>query len=118
MGKGGGKNNAQEGRSESGNGLKKEKRKSGQCLPKASVIPELIIKSKGLDAHIQYMKDHALIAKCVGIWPQEKYLVGWIDMTWKPKWGYDLRLEEKGFFIIIFYNIGNKNHVFEGGPYF
>ena len=64
------------------------------------------------------MKDHALIAKFVGIWLQEKSLVWWINMTWKPKGGYDLRLGAKGFFTIIFYNMEDKNHVFEGGPYF
>lgn len=39
-----------------------------KCLPKSNEIPALRIKSEGLEAHIQYMKDHALIAKFVGIW--------------------------------------------------
>ena len=69
----------------------------------------MIIKSDRLESHIQYMKDHALLAKFVGIWPLEKALVWWINNTWKPKGGYDLRLGAKGFFTIIFYNVEDKN---------
>ena len=64
------------------------------------------------------MKDHALIAKFIGIWPPERALVGWIEKYWKPKGGFDLRLGEKGFFTIIFYHVEDRNHIFEGGPYF
>lgn len=93
-------------------------RKPGQCLPKSNKIPTMIIKSEGLESHIQYMKDHALIAKFVGIWPPKRTLVWWINNTWKLKGGYDLRLGVKGFFTIIFYSMEDKNQVFEGGPYF
>ena len=92
-----GQTNAQDGREGVGNGYKKGPRKSGQCPPKESFTPEMTIKSEGLDVHIQYMKYHALIAKFVGIWPQEKYLVGCINMTWRPKGGYDLNYGPKDF---------------------
>ena len=49
------------------------------CLPKSKEIPALTIKSKGLESHIQYMRDHALIAKFVGIWQMEKNLIRWIN---------------------------------------
>jgi hypothetical protein len=77
-------------------------RKLGQCVPKANVTLEINIKWEGMDAHIQYMKDHALIAKFIGTWSPERSLVGWIEKYWKPKGGYNLRLGEKCFFTIIF----------------
>ena len=69
----------------------------------------MTIKLNGLDSHIQYMKDHVLMTKFVGIGPPEKALVWWINTTWKTKGGYDLRLGAKGFFTIIFYNMEDKN---------
>lgn len=65
--KGEGQNTAQEGWAELGTEPKKGLRRPGQCLPKASITPNITIKSEGLDAHIQYMKDRALIEKFVGI---------------------------------------------------
>ena len=50
-------------------------REPGTCLLKSQDIPSLKIKSDGLEAHIQYMKDHALIAKIVGICTMEKNLI-------------------------------------------
>ena len=64
------------------------------------------------------MKDHALITKFIGFWPIEKDPIWWINNHWKPKGGYELRLGAKGFFTIVFYNLEDKNRVFEGGPYF
>lgn len=90
-------------------GSVKGPQKPRQYLPKSSEIPEMTIKSKGLASHIQYMKDHALLAKFMGIWPPEKVLVWWINNTWKLKGGYDLRLGAKGFFTIIFYTMEDKN---------
>ena len=48
----------------------------------------------------------------------EKDLIWWINHHWKPKGGYELRLGAKGFFTVVFYNIEDKNRIFEGGPYF
>lgn len=47
----------------------------GTCLPKSKVTPSLTIRSKGLASHIEYMKDHALIAKFIGFWHMEKDLI-------------------------------------------
>ena len=46
--------------------LKGDSRPLGSCLPKSKITPSLIIKSEGLANHIEYMKDHALIAKFIG----------------------------------------------------
>ena len=72
---------AKDGSTRSGEGLVKGPRKPGQCLPKSSEILEMTIKSEGLASHIQYMKDHMLIVKFVGIWPPAKALVWWINNT-------------------------------------
>lgn len=113
-----GQDNAQTNPTNLGKESKVGAKKLGHCLPKARVMLEINIKWEGLDAHIQYMKDHALITKFVGIWLSEQSLVEWIDKYWKPKRGYHLRLRAKGFFTIIFYHVKDRNHLFEGGPYF
>jgi hypothetical protein len=64
------------------------------------------------------MRDHALIGKFLGLWPSEKDLAHWIKAWWNPKGDYELQLSSKGFFIVIFYNLEDKDHIFEGGPYF
>ena len=38
-----------------------ESRKPVQCLPKASSVPKLVIRSDRVREDIQYMKDHALL---------------------------------------------------------
>jgi len=54
----------------------------------------------------------------MGLWPTEKALQAWIRYHWKPKGSIDLHLGSKGFFIVVFANIEDKDKVFEGGPYF
>ena len=98
--------------------MKSGSRPLGSCLPKSKIMPSLIIRSEGLASHIEYMKDHALIAKFIGYWPIKKDLIWWINYHWKPKGGYELRLGAKGFFTVVFYNVEDKNKIFEGGPYF
>ena len=114
------KNVGQEGKrgDDKGKGAVGGRRAPGTCLPKSKEILTLNMKSEGLEAHIQYMRDHALIAKFVGIWPMEKNLIWWINHHWKPKGGYELKLSAKEFFTIIFYSQEDKNRIFEGGPYF
>ena len=97
---------------------RKGSRQPCSCLPKSKVTPSLVIRSEGLANHIEYMKDHALIAKFIGFWPMEKDPIWWINHHWKPKGGYELRLGARGFFTVVFYNIEDKNKIFEGGPYF
>jgi len=94
------------------------RRGPGHCIPKSSAIPSLALKSENLRRKIQHMKDHALIGKFIGIWPNEKALQWWIQTYWKPKGHIDLQLGSKGFFTIIFFNVEDRNRVFEGGPYF
>jgi len=97
---------------------KQGQRIPGQCIPKSAEIPSLVLKSANLRGKIQYMKDHALIGKFIGIWPNEKALQWWIQTYWKPKGHIDLQLGAKGFFTVIFFNVEDRNRVFEGGPYF
>jgi len=61
---------------------------------------------------------YAIICKFMGIWPTKKALQMWIKYHWKPKGSIDLHLGSKGFFIVVFYNIEDKDRIFEGGPYF
>ena len=79
LGKGEGQKEEKEGSTEAVKGSVKGLQKLGQCLPKSSEILVMIINSEGLASHIQYMKDNALIAKFVGIWPVKKPLVWWIN---------------------------------------
>ena len=76
------------------------------------------MKEEGFRSHLQHRRDHALIEKFVGIWPSEKALLWWINVTWKPLEHFDLHLGAKGFFTVIFLNLEDRNKTFEGGPYF
>jgi hypothetical protein len=67
---------------------------------------------------MQFMREHALIGKFLGLWPAEKDLIKWIKHWWNPKGDYELQLSSKGFFTVIFYNLEDKDRVFENGPYF
>ena len=54
---------------------KGETRKSRKCFPKSKRVPKLYINLEWVREEIQYMKEHALIGKFVGICPTEKTLV-------------------------------------------
>ena len=92
--------------------------KLGHCVAKSKIVSKLQISSERVMEDIQYMKEHALINKFFRIWPTEKTLVWWINTTWKPQGHCDLQLEEKGFFMIIFFNEEERNRIFYHGPYF
>ena len=74
--------------------------------------------SHRINAKIQYMRDHALIGKFIGIWPNEKALRAWINVKWHPKGHITLHIGSKGFFTAVFNCLEDRNKVFEGGPYF
>jgi hypothetical protein len=63
------------------------------------------------------MQDNALVGKFLGLWPSEHDLIKWIQHWWKLKGHYDLQLGSKGFFIIIFHNLEDRNRIFNRGPY-
>jgi hypothetical protein len=64
------------------------------------------------------MKTHALIFKFTGLWPTEKMLCNWIKYHWKSSGEVELHLGLKGFFIVVFMNLEERDKVFEGGAYF
>jgi hypothetical protein len=90
----------------------------GKCIPQAPTTPRYTIKRNRIGEHTQFMRDHALIGKFLGLWPSERDLAHWIKAWWSPKGDYELQLSSKGFFTVIFYNLEDKDWVFEGGPYF
>jgi len=92
--------------------------KPGHCIPKADATPQYEIKSKCLSGHVQYMKDHAIIGKFLWTWPTERDLLVWINSRWKPTCHIDIKLGSKGFFTVSFENEKEREHIFEGGPYF
>jgi hypothetical protein len=90
----------------------------GKCIPQAPSTPKYVISTPRIEEHKQYMRDYALVGKFLGLWPSERELIKWIHQWWNPKGHYDLQLGSKGFFTIIFHNLEDRNHVFDGGPYF
>jgi hypothetical protein len=90
----------------------------GKCIPQTDKPPQYVINSTRVGEHTQFMKEHALIGKFLGLWPSERDLMHWIKTWWNPKGDYDVQLSSKGFFTIIFYNLEDKDRVFENGPYF
>ena len=59
----------------------------------------MVVKFANIKEKIQFMADHALIGKFIGLQPSEKDLIWWINSTWKPKGHYDLHLGSKGFLL-------------------
>jgi hypothetical protein len=90
----------------------------GKCIPQAPIAPKYVINSPRIEVQKQYMQDHALIGKFLGLWPSERDLTKWIQFWWRPKGHYDLQLGSKGFFTIILHNLEDRNRIFDGGPYF
>jgi hypothetical protein len=80
--------------------------------------PRYHISSTRVGEHTQFMQEHALIGKFLGLWPSERDLNKWIKHWWNPKGDYEVQLSSKGFFTIILYNLEDKDRIFENGPYF
>ena len=78
----------------------------------------MLVKSANIMEKIEFMTDHALIGKFIGLQPSEKALLWWINSTWKPKGHYDFHLGLKGFFTIYFISQEDWNRIIDGGPYF
>jgi hypothetical protein len=90
----------------------------GKCIPQMEKPPRYLISSTRVGEHTQFMKEHALIGKFLGLWPTERDLNKWIKHWWNPKGDYEVQLSSKGFFTIILYNLEDKDRIFENGPYF
>jgi hypothetical protein len=90
----------------------------GKCIPQVPQAPKYVINSPRIEEQKQYMRDHALVGKLLGLWPSERDLVKWIQYWWKPKGHYEIQLGSKGFFTIILHNLEDRNRIFDGGPYF
>jgi hypothetical protein len=90
----------------------------GKCIPQLEKAPRYLIKSNRVGEHTEFMKEHALIGKFLGLWPSERDLHKWIKHWWNPRGDYEVQLSSKGFFTIILYNLEDKDRIFENGPYF
>lgn len=88
------------------------------CKPKSKKIPTLEIMGPDIVAYRNYMQEHAMIYKLMGLWPTEKTLNKWIQMKWRSKGDIMLQLVSKWFFTVIFDLMEDRDHSFEGGPYF
>lgn len=90
----------------------------GKCIPQMEKASRYLISSTRVGEHTQFMQEHALIGKFLGLWPLERDLNKWIKHWWNPRGDYEVQLSSKGFFTIILYNLEDKDHIFENGPYF
>lgn len=90
----------------------------GRCLPCVEKRPKFVIPANKLERYRSYMRDHALIFKFVGVWLSERDLTKSIQQKWQPQGHIELKLGAKGFFMVIFSNLQDKERVFENGPYF
>lgn len=90
----------------------------GRCLPCVTKKPRFIIPMKKLEQYRSYMKYHALICKSIEVWTTEKDLIKWIEQKWKCKGHIKLKLGARGFFMVIFLNLQDKEEVFENAHYF
>jgi len=92
--------------------------KSTTCKPVAVDRPKIELPSQCINTQIQFMKDHALIRKFIGLWSTEKALHRWIAAKWKPKGHITLQLGPKGFFTTIFNFLEDRNKILDGRSYF
>ena len=79
------------------------------------MIPRYVVNPVKTTQYIQFMTDHALIGKFMGIWPSKKDLLWWINKNWKLTGHMELRLNYKGFFTIVCNNVEDQGIIFEGG---
>lgn len=92
--------------------------RSATCKLVAATMPTVDFPSHRINARIQYMRDHALIGKFIGIWPTERALSSWINAKWAPKGHISLHIGPKGFFTVVFNCLEDRTRVVDGGPYF
>jgi hypothetical protein len=90
----------------------------GKCIPQSEKPPRYLISSTRVGEHTQFMREHTLIDKFLGLWPSERDLTRWIKDWWNPKGDYEVQLSSKGFFTIILYNLEDKDKIFDNGSYF
>jgi hypothetical protein len=91
---------------------------SGKCIPQMDKTLRYLISSTGVGEHTQFMREHTLIGKFLGLWPFERDLNKWIKHWWNPKGDYEVQISSKGFFTIILYNPEDRDRIFENGSYF
>jgi hypothetical protein len=95
-----------------------DKKLKNGCLAKTVENLRYEVTSPLVGDYIQYMTNHALIGKFMGIWPTEKALLVWIKSKWKVKGEISLKLRSKGFFTTVFTCSEDRNQIFDEGPYF
>lgn len=64
--------------------------------------PHVVIPNHILEQSWQYMEDHTIISKFMGIWPKEFDILRWIQLKWNSEASINIFLGEKGFFTMIF----------------
>jgi hypothetical protein len=69
----------------------------GKCIPQSEKTPRYLIGSTKVSEHTQFMMEHALIGKFLGLWPSERDLTQWIKHLWNPKGDYEVQLRSKVF---------------------
>lgn len=91
---------------------------TGVCKPKSTIIHWVVLSDPALQVHRDHMAEYTVIYKFMGIWPTGKALQAWIKNQWKPEGEINLHLGSKGFFMVVFKILEDKDRVFEGGSYF
>lgn len=95
-----------------------QQRDQGRWKPKTTESLRVIITDPKMQAYRDHMAIHAVICKFMGFCPTEQALCQWIKQTWKSKGDVKLHLGAKGFFTMVFANLEDRDHIFDGGTYF
>lgn len=90
----------------------------GVYKPKSTIICRVVLSDPTLQVHRDHMAEYVVICKFMGIWLMEKSFHAWIRNHWKRKGEINLHHGSKGFFMVVFTILEDKDRVFEGGPYF
>jgi hypothetical protein len=89
----------------------------GKCIPQSEKPPIYLIISKRSGEHTHFMREHALIGNFLGLRPSKRDLLRWIKDWWNPKGDYKVQIISKGLFMIILYNLEDKDIIFDNGSY-
>ena len=70
--------------------------------------------------HVVHYSSHALVCRFDGLWPWLSDLHSWVSSKWNPllKKGAIICPCPKGFFIVIFVFVEDKDHIFRSRSWF
>ena len=82
-------------------------------------VPTILVIQDAMDHAVHY-SSHALVCRFNGLWPRLSNMHSWVSSEWNPllKEGAIIFPCAKGFFIVIFISVEDKDLIYGSGPWF